>query len=660
MTRARVAAGALAAIVAVGALAALPFPVTAHALLKSSDPAANSVVETAPDVITMTFTEAPDPTLSRVSVLDASGSNHALGQFQPTGDPDTLRVPVGRLPPGVYTVAWRTVSAVDGHVVGGAFSFGVGVTSAAVASVSAASGSTPSASAEGASTRTVIAHWLLYVGLVVLLGAAFAGAFILREPLGTSLGLLGAGWLLAGLATAALVLAQASDAGVGLGALVGTSLERSALARAIPILLAAIPLVLLVRMPRWRRAGLMVVAILAATAILADAATSHAGGDTVPLPNVLIQWLHVALAGVWLGGLAALLVQLRGAATDAKAQAARRFATWATLGLATVGLTGLARAIVEVGTVHALLDSGYGQLVLLKSALLAIVALMGALNHFRNVPRANLRGLRLVGSGELLLGAALLLAASQLGSLEPPALAAAAQEAAPPSSLVLSGADYATTVKLRLEISPGVAGFNRFTVRVADYDSGAPVAADRVTLTFQPAGRADVGASDLDLPATGSGTYASSGANLSIAGPWDVTALVERGLQSVEVPLQVTIAAPPQPIDVSRVPGEPTLYTVHLAGGDTLEVYLDPGTPGHNDFHITFFDQQGSGLAVTNMAATVASGGGAPQPLLLRFLGPGHKVASLDVGAVTQTFTITATAPDGTPLRAQLDITPGA
>ncbi len=660
MTRARVAAGALAAIVAVGALAALPLPVTAHALLKSSDPAANSVLEAAPDVITMTFTEAPDPTLSRVSVLDASGANHAIGQFQPTGDPETLRVSVGRLPPGVYTVAWRTVSAVDGHVVGGAFAFGIGVTSAAVASVSAASGSTPSASVQGASTGTVIAHWLLYLGLVVLLGAAFVGAFILREPLGTSLRLLGAGWLLAGLATAALVLCQASDAGVGLGGLVGTSLERSAISRAIPMLLAAFPLAVLARSPRWRRAGLGLVAILAAAAVLADAATSHAAGDPVPLPNVLIQWLHVTLAAVWLGGLAALLVQLRGAATDAKAQAARRFATWAALGLATVGLTGLARAIVEVGTVQALLDTGYGQLVLLKSALLAVVALLGAINHFRNVPRANLRGVRRVGSGELLLGAALLLAASQLGSLEPPALAAAAPQAAPPASLVLSGADYATTVRLRLEISPGVAGFNRFTVGLADYDSGAPVAADRVTLTFQPAGRADVGASDLDLPATGPGRYAGSGANLSIAGPWNISALVERGLQSVEVPLQVTIAAPPQPIDVSRVPGEPTLYTVHLAGGDTVQVYLDPGTAGHNDFHITFFDQQGNGLAVTNMAATVASRGGAPQPLLLRFLGPGHRVASLDVGAVPQTFTITATAPDGTSLRAQLDITPGA
>ncbi|HXQ96057.1 MAG TPA: copper resistance protein CopC [Candidatus Acidoferrales bacterium] len=659
MTRARVAAGALAAIVAVGALAALPLPAAAHALLKSSDPAANSVLETAPDVITMTFTEAPDPTLSRVSVLDATGANHALGQFQPTADPETLRVPIGRLSPGVYTVAWRTVSAVDGHVVGGSFAFGIGVTSAAVASAAAA-GSTPAASVQGASTGTVLAHWLLYLGLVVLLGTAFAGAVILREPPGPSLRLVGVGWLLACVGTAALVLCQASDAGVGLGGLVGTSLERSAIARAIPLLLAAFPLAVLARTSRWRRAGLGLVAVLAAAAVLADAATSHAGGDPVPLPSVVIQWLHISLAAVWLGGLAALLAQLRGAVTEARAQAARRFAAWATLGLATVGLTGLARALVEVGTIQALVDTGYGQVVLLKSALLAVVALLGAINHFRNVPRADLRGVRRVGSGELLLGAALLLAASQLGSLEPPARAAAAEAAAPPASLVLSGADYATTVRLRLEISPGVAGFNRFTVGLADYDSGAPVAADRVTLTFQPAGRADVGASDLDLPATGPGRYAGSGANLSIAGPWNISALVERGLESVEVPLQVTIAAPPQPIDISRAPGGPTLYTVHLAGGDTVQVYLDPGTPGHNDFHVTFFDQQGNGLAVTNMAATVASRGGAPQPLLLRFLGPGHRVASLEVGAVPQTFTITATAPDGTSLRAQLDITPGA
>ena len=659
MIRRWVAAGALAALVAAGMLGALPRLAIAHALLRSSDPAANSVVQTAPSVVTMTFTEAPDPRLSRVSVLDANGANHATGSFQPTADPATLRVPIGHLAPGVYTVAWRTVSAVDGHVVGGSFAFGIGVTSAAVAGASEASSSAPSASAAGSSTGTVLAHWLVYVGLLALLGAAFAGSVVLGETTAALRRLVVGAWLLAGVGTAAFIAGQASDASVGIGGIVGTSLGGSALLRSIPILLASAPLAVLLRAGRAWRGSLALLAVIAAGALLVDAATSHAGADPLAPASIAIQWLHLGLAGIWLGGLGALLVRVRGAPSDAKAQAARRFAAWATLGLAVVALTGVVRAVVEVGTVSALFDTTYGRLVLLKGVLLGMLALLGAVNHFRSVPRANLRLLQRVGGGEVLLGVAVLLAASQLGSLEPPARAAAAEAASVPTSVVLTGADYATTVKLRLEVSPGTAGFNRFTAHVSDYDSGAPVAATRMALTFQPAGRADVGASDLDLQPGTPGTYAGSGANLSLAGPWDVTVLVERGLASVEVPLHVTVAAPPQRVDVSRVPGAPTLYTVHLTGGDSVQVYLDPGTPGHNDFHITFFDAQGGGLAVTDMAATVATAGGAPRPLQLRFLGPGHKVASLEVGAVRQTFTISATAPDGTPLRAQLDITPG-
>ncbi len=659
MIRGRVVSAAVAVVVAAGMLGALPRPVTAHALLRSSDPAANSVVQTAPSVITMTFTEPPDPRLSRVSVLDANGANHATGPLAVAGDPATVRVPVGHLAPGVYTVAWRTVSAVDGHVVGGSFAFGVGVTSAAVAEAADAGSSAPSASAAGASTGTVLAHWLLYVGLLGLLGTAFAGSVVLGEATATLRGLVAAAWLLAVVGTAAFIAGEASDAGVGVGGIVGTSLGASALLRSIPIVLASAPVAVLLRARRARRGSLAVLAVLAGAALLVDAATSHAGADPLAPASVAIQWLHLALAGIWLGGLAALLAQVRGAPSESKARAARRFAAWATLGLAAVALTGIVRAVAEVGTVSALLETAYGRLVLVKGALLAGLAMLGAVNHFRSVPRANLRLLRRVGSGEVLLGIAVLLAASQLGSLEPPARAAAAEAASVPTSVVLTGADYATTVKLRLEVSPGTAGFNRFTVQVSDYDSGAPVAATRLALTFQPTGRADVGASDLDLQAATPGTYAGSGANLSLAGPWDVTALVARGLATVEVPLRLTVAAPPQRVDVSRVPGAPTLYTVHLTGGDSVQVYLDPGTPGHNDFHITFFDAQGGGLAVNDMAATVAVAGHAPQPLQLRFLGPGHKVASLDVGAVRQTFVITATAPDGTPLRAQLDITPG-
>ena len=38
-----------------------------------------------------------------------------------------VRVRLDPVPDGVYTVTWRTVSATDGHVTAGAFSFGVGV-----------------------------------------------------------------------------------------------------------------------------------------------------------------------------------------------------------------------------------------------------------------------------------------------------------------------------------------------------------------------------------------------------------------------------------------------------------------------------------------------------------------------------------------------------
>jgi hypothetical protein len=36
-------------------------------------------------------------------------------------------------------------------------------------------------------------------------------------------------------------------------------------------------------------------------------------------------------------------------------------------------------------------------------------------------------------------------------------------------------------------------------------------------------------------------------------------------------------------------PGRPTLYTITLTAGGTLQAYLDPGRPGANTVHFTFF-----------------------------------------------------------------------
>jgi methionine-rich copper-binding protein CopC len=110
-----------AVVVAVTAasLVALAAPAAAHSTLESSDPAAGSSVPASPRHIVLTFSEDPDAKLSLVGVIDSSGAT-VPGVSAPEAVPDEklqLRVTPSRpLDDGVYTVNWRVVSAVDGHV----------------------------------------------------------------------------------------------------------------------------------------------------------------------------------------------------------------------------------------------------------------------------------------------------------------------------------------------------------------------------------------------------------------------------------------------------------------------------------------------------------------------------------------------------------------
>ena len=72
-----------------------------------------------------------------------------------------------------------------------------------------------------------------------------------------------------------------------------------------------------------------------------------------------------------------------------------------------------------------------------------------------------------------------------LAGLAPAAIAAAAAKLAASNHIVLSGADYATTVRVRLAVTPGTVGRNSFVASVNDYASGVPLAGVRhVTLDF--------------------------------------------------------------------------------------------------------------------------------------------------------------------------------
>ncbi|HYM84860.1 MAG TPA: copper resistance protein CopC [Candidatus Dormibacteraeota bacterium] len=648
MARRWLRVGLVAAALALALAAAQA--VSAHALLASADPSADAILSSSPAAVTLTFTETPDARLSSVQVLDASGGSRAQGKAEAVpGQPTELRVQVAALPDGVYTVAWRTVSSVDGHAAAGSFAFSIGV---APAPVTAGASVESSSGVASTSAGSIAAHWILYVGLIGLLGAALAGE-LSGSPgvprrlavVSSLLGLVGAGLLVA---------AQATDAGVALADLPGTSLGVDAIARLAPLALAAIALGIPVghATARVRFAG-----ALAGVAMLVDAVVSHASSAGLAPLQIAAAWLHLVAVAAWLGTLAGILLELRGPASGDKASTVRRFSRWAGLAVAAVALTGVARAAGELRAPSDLLTTDYGRLIVAKTVVLAVVSAVAALNHFRNVPAglAGLGAVRRAGSLELLGGALLLVLASTLVNVPPPIEAASGPPA--PPGIVADASDFATTVRLRLVVTPGSAGQDTFRATVTDYDSGEAVQAKAVVLRFTYPSRPGIGASTLTLAPAGDGTFAGSGANLSLGGGWSISALVEETVP-VEVPVAIRVPLPQLPVDVARVAGAPTIYTAHLPGSRAVQLYLDPQPNGTTYLHVTFFDANGKELAVTNVDASVALDGGSSQPLALSPLEPGHVVGHLLTHPSTVAVSVAATAPTGEPIEADLKMTP--
>lgn len=621
-----------------------PGVASAHALLRSSEPAAGSTLGTAPAAVTLTFGETPDLRLTAVKVLDSGGADHAAGAPEAVSDPPaSVRVPVEALPDGVYTVTWRTVSSVDGHVSAGSFAFGVGV---------APPSGQPDGSAGGAGQSgtppAILARWLLYLGLMALIGAAFVGAVVTRRPGADLLVMAAVGWVLAALGTLAVVAVQWIEAGAPIEQLPRTSIGVAALARVASLGLIALSLAGLAIAPALAgRRGWAVVGGAATVGLVVDVATGHAAAGPSWLFQVASQSVHGLAAGAWMGGLAALLVALRSTPSEDRLATARRFSFWAAIALVVVAGTGILRAVDAVGTLEALTTSDYGRVVLGKTVVFLGIAALGALNRFVNLRSAThfWRGLRNLGAGELLLAVVVFGLSALLVNLTPPT-SASSNQAPPPQPIVATGNDFGTSVRARLVASPGAAGVNTFDLALSDYDSGEPFAASGAALRFQLVSQEGVPASTLQLAPTGPGRFSASGSNLSIDGIWRVTATLTTASGGVDVPLLAATTIPVQPVELVISEGLPTIHIIQLGPAGSAQVYLDPGGPGPNDFHVTFFDPLGSELPTDSATIGAFPARGDAQLLTPRLLTPGHFVASIEAEAGALTVDAISPAPD--------------
>jgi copper transport protein len=155
--------------------------VRAHALLVRSSPEANAILSTAPATIELWFSEPLESGFSDVYLINTQGEE--IGRGESTVDADDhfhMTLPLADLPPGIYTVVWRTLSQADGHEWIGSFPLTIllpdgSQPTGAPASIAQAGGQ----SDEVPTPVQAISRWLMLVGAMVLFGVLF-----LRPQLG--------------------------------------------------------------------------------------------------------------------------------------------------------------------------------------------------------------------------------------------------------------------------------------------------------------------------------------------------------------------------------------------------------------------------------------------------------------------------------------------
>ncbi|MET9057459.1 copper resistance protein CopC [Streptomyces antibioticus] len=373
-----------------GALLAGAGPASAHAALTGSDPAQGVVVDKAPTQVTLTFSETVSLNDDSLRVLDPKGTRVDDGRpGNVSGTSYAVRLHSG-LPDGTYTVTYQVVSA-DSHPVAGAYTFSIGA---------------PSETSVSASAREAgggVVGWLYgfgryasYAGFIVLTGAA---AFVLAcWQRGTGVRavqrLVVSGWVTITAATLFLLLLRGSYTGSGklgdvfdlelLGQVLQTKTGAALVSRLMLLAAAALFIAVLFGAYDKREAeekrdltfGLAIGGTVVATGLAASwAMAEHASTGIQPGLAMPVDILHLLAAAGWLGGLTALLVALYRAPADRPVEAAavHRFSQVAFGSVVALVATGVYQSWRQLGSWSAFTDTRYGQLLLAKIALVALL-----------------------------------------------------------------------------------------------------------------------------------------------------------------------------------------------------------------------------------------------------------------------------------------------
>lgn len=500
-------------LIAIVLLACAPQAAFAHAVLLGSTPKANEMLAEPPKELILNFNENVGPIFFKV--LDRTGKE--VGEpGEIVLDGNNLHLPLNEtLPNGTYVLTYRVISA-DTHPVGMTFGFSIGEPMADTSAMTEAAAPTTTSW-----TYAVAANrWALYAAMLLAAGSALF-TLLVATPSGARTATFGLGRIAAIVAAIAYVLALGFGGAEmmlgGGGALFSVDTwARGFKSTLSPSAAIGVPamLVLIYAFGNAEKPKTGALTVGAVAAVASFLVTGHAATAPPVWLMATVVAVHLFCTAFWFGALYPLY-QTAKSATPAEAGAVMtKFSQWAVASVAVIVLSGIVITWVQVQSPANLLGTVYGNGLLRKLMLVAIILGLAAYNKFALTPaleKGEASGAKRIQRTiriEFVLYVLILGAAMTLTLTSPPrAIVATGSSAA-------AMAGFKTTAKTTdysadIEVTPAKAGENMIMVTVKD-KAGQPI----TTLADL-----EINAS---LPAAGISDILIKGQNLG-GGMWHVT-----------------------------------------------------------------------------------------------------------------------------------------
>ncbi|MBF2341518.1 copper resistance CopC/CopD family protein [Listeria welshimeri] len=497
--------------------------VSAHAYLENSNPADQSHIKTAPEKVTLVYNEEIEADFPLIEVKNSNGervetektavskkNNHMVEASLPAD-----------LKPDVYSVSWRVVSA-DGHAVTGVISFKLGDTKATFQVAEAASSSSDL-------QISSIQKAILYIGFSLFIGMlAFGlGIYPRKEPLTEKIisRLKKITWIALVFLGVALLMQLVVQTSITTGASIMESFKPSQLSAFLAtktgyiwisefVVWLALTIFTVIMVRKNKQSSwfaLLTESILIGYLIFAKAQNGHAAASADKIVSITADILHMVAASVWVGGILVLLFVLP--RTGKAREVWSRFSIVAIIAVASILVSGLLMAVMNIGQMANLFTTNYGKMLLFKIGLFLLMGICG-LSHYFYLKLKNKKLPFKTILVELIIGTAILLVASVLTNIQtpPPAAPKAYDE-----TITADG----EKEKINLRVEPGAVGQNQFIITFLTAEGATKTDFEQVTITTKSTKTDEK--STFQAKLANENQYFAEGLYINQTGKWEIT-----------------------------------------------------------------------------------------------------------------------------------------